>query len=143
MSYNDDYLLPIVQPRNIAEPRKFNTKWDVEINKKGLRKRAINRDRDTKYREEDTYEHLESQPTQDYADEKPYVVQIYIDPLVKNEPSEFIHVADLYYIQLPCRFVSFWPPTVQDFTHALGRTARHTTEFLLDWYSWLFRYYNH
>ncbi len=41
--------IPIVKHRNFAEPRVFVTKWEKEINDKHKRKKAIHRDRDSKF----------------------------------------------------------------------------------------------
>jgi len=142
MSYNDDYVLPIVQPRNIAEPRTFVTKWDVELNKKHLRKRAIRNDRDAKFNgfHDETYVELEAQNYEQPDQDQPYVIHIYVDPLVKTELSEFIHINDTYYIQLPTRFIALWPPSAQDFIHATNRRVRHAANNVVDWYTWLARY---
>jgi len=141
MSYNDDYLLPVVQPRNVAEPRKFVTKWDIEINKKHLRKRAIRNNRDTKFHEfhDETYEELEAQNYEQPDQDQPVVIHIYVDPLVKTEHSECIRITDSYYIQLPIRFIDLWPPTSQDYTYA-SRRPRHAIDYCIDWYSFIARW---
>lgn len=144
MSYNDDYLLPVVQPRNIADPRKFVTKWDIEINKKHLRKRAIRNNRDSKFRDfhDDNYDDIEAQK-QNYEQpeqDQPYIIHIYVDPLVKSERSEFIHINDTYYVQLPIRFIDLWPPTAQEYIYATSRRTQHAVNYCIDWLSWVARY---
>ena len=58
---------PTFTIRNIAEPRKFVTKWATEQDKKVQRKKAFSRERDTKYSTfQDSPEFEEVQLDHDY-----------------------------------------------------------------------------
>jgi hypothetical protein len=57
---------PTFTIRNIAEPRKFVTKWAFEQDKKVQRKKAFSKDRDTKYQDNGN-SNLNEHQTQSYG----------------------------------------------------------------------------
>ena len=81
---------PTFTIRNIAEPRKFVTKWATEQDKKVQRKKAFSRERDTKYSTfQDSPEFEEVHHDHDYEVHHEHDYENYYD-YSGNQQEEFI-----------------------------------------------------